>query len=261
MSTTNFYLKITLVLIAAAMLSACGASKGSADNYDQSSRLNTTTITNNDTLSRPLAYCNQSSNSQIGINTSTYQDGETISLTRINLKITKIPSYFAQGQNYIEFQKFMINAANSKMWGSSRLYFKIYSIADGTPLLAGESVLYWPALQAAAQKVGASTPAQFFNKVRIVIELEDPNGEYDVIVAKYFDQDDTLVSQLESLIPVFDADPTKYAIEKDASQNDVARATALQNLHPFKSYVNQGWTAQTYATKAYEFCKPVYTVQ
>lgn len=258
MRTQSFYLKLTLLLIVTAMLSACGASKGTADNYDSSSRLTTGDVSNIDTSSRPLAYCNQSTGTQISFNTSTYQDGESIDPNRINLKITKIPSYFAQNQNYIEFHKYMINSAGNKMWGQDRLVMNLYSIADGKLLASNKEMLYWRDLSAAASKIGVSTPEQFFKKVRIVIQLVDPNADYDAIAGIYYDtSDDSIVGQLDSLIPAFDADPARYAKEKDGT----TRHSSLQALHPFKSYIGQGWTAQTYQAKAAEFCTTIYTAQ
>jgi hypothetical protein len=240
------------------MLSACGASKGSSNEYDQSSRLNVTDVTTIDTSTRPLAYCNESTNDHIAYATSTYQDGETIDTNRINLKILKIPAYFSQSQNYIEFKKYMVNPAGSKLEGKTRLSFNIYSIADRSLLAAGKEFLLWADLHAAAQKVGAATPELFFKKVRLVVELIDPNAEYDAISVQYFNHsDDTLVSKLDGLIPAFDADPNRYAIERDGQKRHIS----LQNLHPFNSSKLAGWSALTYQTKAYEFCKPIYTVQ
>lgn len=258
MKTKNFYLKLTLLLVVTAMMTACGASKKAADGYDTSSRLTTPDIKSADTSSRPLAYCNQSSNSQLSIGTSTYQDGETITYTKINLKILKIPAYFSQNQNYIEFHKYMVNSTGNKIWGSDRMMFSIYSISDEKQLVSGRKFLYWADLQAAAQSLGVTTPEQFFKKARLVIDLDDANGDYDAITAFYYNQaDDSVVSKLDSLIPVFDADPAKYATERDGS----TRHSSLQDLHPFKSYASQGWTSQVYQTKANEFCKPIYTVQ
>lgn len=258
MNTKNFYLKLTLLLVLTAMMSACGATKDTADNYDSSSRLSQTDLVDTDPLNRPLAFCNQASNSEISVATSTYQDGETISLTRINLKLLKIPTNFTNNVTYIEFHKYMTSSIGSKIWGSSRLTFSIFSIADGSALVTGKEYLYWTELKSAAQKLSVSTAEQFFKKVRIVIELDDAVGDYDVISTFVYDHgDDSSESQLDSLIPVFDADPIKYAIERDGS----VRHSSLQALHPFKSYVGQGWTSQTYQTKSQEFCKPIYTVQ
>ncbi|MCB0370309.1 MAG: hypothetical protein KDD45_13015, partial [Bdellovibrionales bacterium] len=103
---------------------------------------------------------------------------------------------------------------------------------------------------------GATTPDQFFKKVRLVIELEDYNAEYDVISTRYVSStDNTIVSSLDTLIPIFDANPARYAYESDGT----SRATALQGLHPFASYINQGWTNNTFQTKADEFCSILYT--
>lgn len=258
MRTQNFYLKLTLLLITTALLSACGANKGAAGNYDSSSRLLTTDITNIDTSNRPLAYCNQSTGSQVSFNTSTFKDGEIIDPNRINLKITKIPAYFSENLNYIEFHKYMVNSIGSKMWGENRLSMNIYSISTGELLASGKSMLYWRDLSSAAQAVGAVTPEQFFKRVRILVQLVDPNADYDVISAIYYSAtDNSIVSQLDSLIPAFDADPVRYAYERDGSD----RHSSLQALHPFKSYLGQGWSAQTFQTKAAEFCSTIYTVQ
>tara|TARA_B110001454_G_scaffold219199_1_gene251720 strand:+ start:22844 stop:23560 length:717 start_codon:yes stop_codon:yes gene_type:complete len=238
------------------MLSACGASKGTAD-YSTSSRLLTTDVASIDTSTRPLAYCNQATSSTLSYNTSTYQDGESIDPNRINLKITKIPSAFSSNANYIEFHKYMVNSSGNKMWGESRLSMNLYSIADGKLLASGKTSLYWRDLTSAASKLGVSTPDQFFKKTRIVIQLVDPNADYDAISAIYYNSsDNSTVSQLDSLIPAFDADPARYATDKDGT----TRHSTLQVLHPFKAYAGQ-WSAQIFQTKAGEFCSTIYTAQ
>lgn len=259
MKTNSQKLKLTLLLGVVLLLTACGASKSVTDDYANSSRLDTSTITaNQNNTSRPLAKCNQGSNSQIGVATSIYTSGEVIANNKINLKITKIPTYFSQNQNYIEFHKWMMNSSGSKIWGSTRMYFHIYSIATSELLSDNNQYLYWADLQSAAQKVGASTPEQFFKRVRFVIELEDYDAEYDVISTQYFNQsDNSKLSELNTLIPVFDANPALYTNEKDGS----VRHTKLQELHPFASYLNQGWTNQTFQTKANEFCNIIYKAE
>lgn len=258
MRTQNFYLKLTLVLIATAMLSACGASKGTGDNYNSSSRVTVDDINTNNSALRPLAYCNQKTGTQISFGVSTYADGETIALDKVNLKILKIPSYFSQAKNYIEFHRYMVNPAGAKIWAEGRMFFNVYALTDGKLLASHKDYLYWNDLQSAAQYVGATTPDQLFKKIRLVIDLEDKNGEYDVIVAQYYNQeDDSLLSQEDALIPVFDADPTRYAKEKDGQ----TRHSSLQALHPFKNYVSQGWTPEVYQTKAQEFCSIIYTAK
>lgn len=261
MKTQSFYLKLTLVLVTTALLSACGASKDSA-NYDSSSRINLVDInTAADGTNRPLAYCNQATNTQLSLAVSTYQDGETVSLTRMNAKVLKIPTSFAQNKTYLEFHKYMISKTGVKSWGTERLAAHIYSIADGKLLASNKKYLYWADLQSAAAKLGVSTPEQFFKKTRIVIELDDVSGDYDALSVIYYDnEDNSVISQLDALIPVFDADPARYAVENDG-QTTSTRSLTLQNLHPFKNQTNQGWTAQNYQTKANEFCSPIYTVQ
>lgn len=257
METKTFYLKLTLIVVVAAMMTACGASKSSNSDSSLSSRLSPTETTTT-TTDRPIALCNQKAGSLISLGLSVYKDGESYVTDRVNAKILKVPSVFSQKNNYIEFHKYMVNTSGSKIWGDQRITFSIYSIADGKNVASGLDVLYWADLENLAQNVGASTPEQFFKKVRMVLELEDYEGEYDVVVARYYNAtDDSLLEAIDELIPAFDADPTKYKYEKDGS----IRHSSLQSLHPFKSSINQGWTASTYQTKANDFCKPLYSTQ
>lgn len=259
MKTYSNKIKLIFLLGLALLLTACGASKSVNSDSNNSSRLDTGTVnTNQNNVNRPLAKCNQGSNDQVGVATSIYTSGEVIANNRINLKVIKIPTYFSQSQNYIEFHKWMMNSSGSQIWGSSRMYFHIFSISTGALLSENKQVLYWADLQNEAQQVGASTPEQFFKKVRLVIELEDYDAEYDVLSTKYFKQsDNTQLSDLATLIPVFDANPELYATEKDGS----ARHQKLKDLHPFKSYINQGWTNSTFQTKANEFCNIIYKAE
>ncbi|MCB0370107.1 MAG: hypothetical protein KDD45_11955, partial [Bdellovibrionales bacterium] len=157
MKTNMNTLKLTVLLGVVLLLTACGSSKSVTDSYSSSSRLDTSTTSTVDTSTRPLVKCNQGSNDQIAVATSIYTSGEVIANNRINLKITKIPAYFAQNQNYIEFNKWMMNSSGSKIWGSTRMYFHIYNISTGALLSSNKQYLYWADLQSEAQSVGATT--------------------------------------------------------------------------------------------------------
>lgn len=257
--TMTFKLRLVFLLGLVLLLSACGASKSVTDTYSASSRLDTTTVTANlNNGERPLALCNQRTNEQFGTAMAIYKSGEVVANNKINLKLIKVPSNFSQNQNYIEFHKWMMNSAGAKIWGSTRMYFSIYNISTGELLAQDKSYLYWPDLQSEAQKVGASTPEQFFKRVRLVVELEDFEGEYDVLTLKYYNNsDNSEIASLDTLIPIFDANPALYAYEKDGTN----RAQKLQELHPFASYLGQNWSNQTYQTKANEFCSIIFKAE
>src|SRR5690606_39672248 len=82
-----------LPICVALLLSACGASKSTTDEYANSSRLDTSTVTANlDNTNRPLAACNQRSNTQIGIALAIYKSGEVIANNKIDRKSTRLNS-------------------------------------------------------------------------------------------------------------------------------------------------------------------------
>ncbi len=251
MKNLNVYLRILLLIASAALISSCGTSKDE-NGYDFSSRVGS----NNDPLgtvdpkTRPLAYCNLASNSLLEVATSYHKNGDTILNDFIQLKMTKIPSYFSQSQNYIQFWKWQANPQGQTDMGTAPLRFQLVNASTGERLTNPKTSLYWSDLQSVMQAVAATTPAALFNKVKLIIDLQDPYAEYDAIRTVYYNMDNSVVSELDSLIPIFDADPLRYAKEPSGS----ARAAILQALHPFKNFVGLGWTATYYQTKANEYC-------
>lgn len=258
MKNTNVYLKVLLLVATTALLSSCGSNKQSND-YDFSSRVgnNNDPLNTIDPKARPLAYCNLSSNSLIEVATSAHKTGDTYDNSFIDLKLTKLPAYFSQSQNYIQFWKWQANPQGQTDLAGTPLRFQLVDITNGTPLTNAKTTLYWSDLQGAAQAAGVSTPGDLFRKAKLVIDLEDPYAEYDVIRTVYYNIDNSKLSELDSLIPIFDADPTKYATERSGA----TRAPVLQALHPFKNSVSLGWTALYFQTKANEFCAPLNTAQ
>ncbi len=255
MKNTNVYLKVLLLVATTALLSSCGSNKEANSDYDFSSRVGHSNdpLANIDPKTRPLAYCNLASNSLIEVATSVFKSGDTIRQDFINLKLTKIPAYFSQGQNYIQFWKWQANPQGVTDIAPTPLRFQLVEIASGKPITNTKTTLYWNDLQGALQAVGATTPADLFRKAKLVIDLEDPYAEYDVIRTVYYNMDNTKLSELDSLLPIFDADPTRYAVQPDGAN----RAPVLQALHPLKSSVGLGWNALFFQTKANEFCSPM----
>lgn len=256
MKNTNVYLKVLLLVATTALLSSCGSNTEPND-YDFSSRVNHANdpISAVDPKTRPLAYCNLATNSLIEVATSAYKSGDTVRNDFINLKFTKIPAYFSASKNYVQFWKWQANPQGQTDMGSKPLRFQLVEIATEKPLTNAKTLLYWDDLQSATQAVGVNSAADLFRKVKLVIDLEDPFAEYDVIRTVYYNLDNSKVTELDSLLPIFDADPTRYAIEPTGA----TRAQVLQSLHPFKSAVGLGWTTLFFQTKANEFCSPFST--
>jgi len=254
MKNTNVYFRILVLVATTALLSACGTSKQQTD-YDFSSRVGNGNdpLSNVDPKTRPLAYCNQGSNSLLQVNTSIYKNGDTIVNDRIFLKLTKIPAYFSQSQNYIQFWKWQTNTSGQTDLGATPLKVQLVDMVTGNALTNVKTSLFWTDLQAAAQAAGVTTPADLFRRARLIVDLEDPYADYDVIRTVYYNMDNTVASELDTLIPIFDADPTKYAVES----NGQTRAQILQNLHPLKSSAGLGWTATYFQTKVNEYCAPM----
>lgn len=256
MEKINMFIKVLAMVTLAALLSACGTSKTTDDGFDSSSRIGNPTdpVDEVDPLSRPLAYCNQGSNNVFGANLMIYKNGDQIANDKINLKLTKIPAYFNQSLQYIQFWKWQANSKGVVDMAKDPLYFKVVDINSNIVMLDSKKILYWGDLASLASKYQVTSALELFKKVRIVVDLEDPQAEYDVIKIVMYNMDNTVVSgsNLDMLLPVFDANPSRYATEPSGS----ARATVLQNLHPFKSSVGQGWTSSYFQTKADEFCTP-----
>ncbi|MDG0817782.1 hypothetical protein [Bdellovibrio svalbardensis] len=244
-------LKTVLILSLAAMMTACGSNQQASGTNDLSSRSNTTSGT--DAANKAVASCNQGSGSGIGVKLKSYTNAAgALDMSYVWVKMATLPSGFSSNTSSISFFKWLGNPTGSTYLDPAKLNFVIQDPTTGQYLLSTWTTsLKWSDVSTTAQSIGITDAQTFFNRVNILVYLNDAQGAYDVLkVASYTSSSTAVASQMDILLPPYSANPAAYATEADGS----ARNSALQSLHPFKSMTSQGWTTAQYQSMAQSFC-------
>jgi hypothetical protein len=250
--TTQTQFKILVLIATTALLTACGSEK-EVNSNEFASRTTGAIAATTDQSSRPMAYCNRGTSALVDAHLGVYSQGDQILNEKIFVKITKIPAAFSESKHYLQFFTWQTNSKGVSSGSDRALNFDIIDIATNTYLVRNVKTLYWRDLSSVAQRLLATNPTDFFKKVRILVDLEDPYAEMDVLRLDYFDLNNARVNRVDALLPVFDADPSRYAVES----NGATRPSNLQNLHPFRAMLNQGWSANKFKTESQKFCTPL----
>lgn len=238
----------TVLALASLSLTACGARSGLEGSLDSSSR-ETSTDTGTAGAAN-LAVCNQRSGTDMTAKLKVYQSGNTINNNYIYVRMTNLPTSFKSGSNYIAMWKWLANTSGATYLDSSALNFALIDSTTGKSLTGWVTTLRWSDVKTAAAGLGITDPQTFFNRVNILVNLNDAAGEYDVLkISNYNASTNQAESQLDVLIPMFYANPNNYAID-----NGGTRAGVLQNLHPFAAQKAQGWTSAQFQAMSNNYC-------
>lgn len=241
---------LVITLGAAAFLTACGSGNNNqASSTDLSSRL---PVTTSSTEAKPLAYCNQATGTEISAKLKVYSDStNTIRADYVYAQLTALPANFKDDKSYIAMWKWLSNASGYTYLDSNALKFMLVDPTNNQPLTKWVTTLRWNDVVTIASGMGTTDPKTFFGKVNILVDLNDAQGQYDVLKITHYDlATNKAVSQVDGLLPLFYANPADYAYEA----NGQTRSSVLQGLHPFKNYNNQGYTAAQFASMAQGFC-------
>lgn len=248
MNTMNKLFTTILTLSAASLLTACGASKQVGALESSSRTLDTTSMA----TAKPLAYCNQATGTEINAKLKVYTDSSnTVRADYVYVRMTSLPANFKADSTYIAMWKWLSNNAGYTYLDSTALNFILVNASTGQALTGWKNTLRWSDVSAIASGMGIEDAQAFFDKVSILVDLKDTQGEYDVLKITNYDMTtNQSLSQTDALLPLFHANPADYA--KESSGAD--RAQVLQGLHPFKNYANQGFTSAQFQSMAANLC-------
>lgn len=238
-------LKTALLLTVLAMFTACGSQK-SDDTYDLSSRAPVTTTTT--TTSKAVLYCNQKSQNGISAKLKVYTDASNqIRNDYMTLKFTQMLPSFGTG-DYIQLFRWQANSSNQVYVDPTPVQARFETL-DGRLITNFSPVLYWSQVSAIAASWGITDVNAFFQNVRLVVDIRDPQANFDVLKIAMYNSSNTNTVNMDMLMPAFSASPNDYAID-----GSVGRASNLQALHPFASYKGQSWTSEQFASMGAGFC-------
>lgn len=235
-------LKSALTLSTVALLTACG-SNNQPQGTDFSSRLPVDQIVDSN---KAIAYCNQASNSSITVRTQSYTENNTVRMDYVFARITQLPSSFTANDSYIAMWRWMANASGQSSLDQTPLSFRLTLRSNGQVLTDWKTTLRWSDVSSVATSYGYNDASAFFNNVNILVNLRDVQGDYDALKVSLYSTSNVTLSQVDSLLPPFHANPAHYAVDSYGAQ----RASILQNLHPFKSMS----TATDFRSIANSYC-------
>lgn len=236
-------LKATLLLTVLTMLTACGSQKAE-QSLDLSSRVVTATATSN----TPVLYCNQKSQTGLTAKVMVYTDAANqIRNDYMKVKFTQMPASFGTG-HYIQFFRWQANSSNQVYLDPTPVQARFEAL-DGTVLTNFSPVIYWGQVSSIASASGISDVNTFFQNVRLVVDIRDPQANFDVLKIAMYDEKSVNIINMDMLMPAFAASPVDYALDSGAT-----RASNLQALHPFASMINQKWTATQFQSMGSSYC-------
>jgi hypothetical protein len=244
---TNKIAVIILSLAIATMYNACGketfgvAPQVSKDTGDNSSRIE---VNEDPTNSKALAECSVNLNSQdeFKIQISAYRDQfGSIDPSLVHAKISKMPRAFDSEKLDIKFFKW-----SSSPTGETNLVREPVSyrferkVSSNAFKVVAENYNYTVFNVDEVEKMAkylkypATDSFYFFNNTYLLLDLKDPKASFQVIKAALY-SGDTVVKQIDILIPTFIADPDFYTKKKPA---------VLAGLHPLNGLLGKGFTDQ-----------------
>lgn len=203
----NLKLKMVLILTLLGLLSACGNSKST---NGPSGELSSNRVDINS--QKPLATCNKAKDANFSINTSavTDQTGQ-INNDWIKIKFNFLSADMTKAGNVLKFFKWKVTGTQA--------------ILEPTPLQVAAFDF------SSGQTMGnltASLPADQINgQSGFYIQLNDPNAMFQVLKIVAYNSTGTVIGNLNSLIPAFNASPEDYKFNSDGT----ARADILQQMH------------------------------
>lgn len=239
-----------LTISAAVFLTACGSGKNQTGSTDFSSR--TPPPADIGTSSKAIAYCNQGTGSEIKMKMKVYKDtSNAIKMDFVYVRVTSLPANFKEGKTYISMWKWLSNTSGYTYLDPASLQFILLDSSTGQALTGWKNTLFWSDVVTIASGMGITEAQAFFDRVNILVDLKDAQGEYDVLkITNYDSSTNKPVSQTDALLPLFYVNPTDYARETTGS----ARSQVLQELHPFYNHTNQSYTTEQFASMANDFC-------
>jgi len=244
MNATQTTLKVALLLTVLTMFTACGMQTATQSNNDFASR--TVVDSTAAAAAKNIAYCNQKAQGGLTAKLMVYVDATNkIRNDYMKVKIMQIPASFASG-DYIEFFRWQATAAGQIYLDPVPTQARFETL-DGRIITNFSPVIYWSQVSAIAAQNGMSDVNTFFQNVRLVVDIRDPQASYDVLKIAMYNSSNTNTINMDMLLPSFFASPTDYAL--DGGQ---PRANALQALHPFVGITN--WSAAQYLTTANTYC-------
>ena len=242
--TISFFATLGVLGVIAACAPLQSANSGTSDSASRDPG------TTQSTSTRPLAYCSHAGGSKVNLNIETYRDSSgTIRDDIVQGKLVAMTESFRNGTDYIRFFRWNTDSTGAMVLDSTPISLKVIAEVTGQVVSTSQDFLRWDMVSTFATNNNiAGSASDFFTRVRLIMDIRDPDAQYNALRMVYYDGSNTIQSTTDILIPVFAANPNDYATLSSGE----ARSTILRNIHPFAG--NLGQTASYYQTQANAFC-------
>ncbi|MGE3757730.1 MAG: hypothetical protein AB7H97_08240, partial [Pseudobdellovibrionaceae bacterium] len=214
----------------------CGSRKTTSGSSEDSSR-----IPDASTTTKPVVQCNHISGSFIDAEVRTYVDvfGKAfVDKVRVTFRTTTniTAESLKTAKSAIVFYRWMASYPANIILDQNPLELWLEPRAGGAAVTGILKKIDWTEIDdiLTLKGVKLSTIQDVFSQYSFVINLRDTDGTYDALATSLY-QNGNLSSKVDTLIPVFHANPNDYA--KDPKTGET-RPDVLQSLHPFNSYRN-----------------------
>ncbi len=249
---------VSLIAFSVGLVS-CGPSKSGLDmsSEDFSSRADVTNPGTRNGLPVALAECTAIATNSMGLegNLTTFYDpfSDAYIPDLIRVQLSRVPNVLMTTNNmYLQFFAYSSTAKQGRTYGESPINIVFQNKTTGRTL--NESSPVTRISKATLQKMivdknlssSGVTLANFLE--RHIVVLKDVALSYDAVtIALYDSASGSEVQQSQDvLLPAFAANPNVYALDHDSSH--------LQQLHPFWSLRQSGWSDEQYRKYSYNFC-------
>lgn len=259
MNTLNFetnimehkVVRIGAIGLLLALLSACGSNvtpRATSGFSGSGPSASNTLISGGEAQAQCTSF--DSTSVRLGGKATTYYYSGVLQEDKVRIRITSIAEAFDTNSNYfIQAFRWKINGAGAPEIDPTAVQFQ-FELGNGSvsPLnLLSTSVSARGITAIRGEKGITGTGAvDFFSKTTMVVNAVDYNWQALKIVV--YDGTTTpavVVGQTDFLLPVFQANPTKYAASHHAT---------LTSLHPFLAQSGQNLTENEWGARSNSFC-------
>lgn len=242
--------KLTLLMIAAAALSACANGKAPHESQDLASlEVPTDTVIEG----KVFSYCNHttSKSSTLKIALHSYVESGKVRNDLMYGMLTQLPSDLKTANRTIRFFRWNVDANGNATVDPNPIAFRLINPSTGTEILSSRTVLRWSDVASAAEAMYSTEPKDFFRRAFLILNLADTLAQYQgLITASYLDGAET--DTATSLLPLFNIDPNGYANPSAG----VTRPAVLQSYHPYKADKGQNLSLALNKERLQTLCSP-----
>ncbi|MBX3041190.1 MAG: hypothetical protein KF789_10845 [Bdellovibrionaceae bacterium] len=242
--------KLTLLMIAAATLSACANGKAP----HESQALNSLEVPVETVIEgKVYSYCNHSASksSTLQIALHSYVESGKVRNDLMFGMLTKIPDDFKTANRTIRFFRWKTDANGNAEVDPNPIGFRLINPSNGTEIVSSRAVIRWSDVAAAAAEMRTSDPKDFFRRAFFILNLNDVLAQYQgLMTVSYLDGAES--DSATSLLPLFNIDPNGYANPSAG----VTRPAILQSFHPYKADLGQSLSLALNKERVQTLCAP-----